>query len=52
VETTRAVYLEPFQALQVEQLVALMDADDRNALHRLAETLGAGDPRVLTATLA
>ncbi len=52
VETTRSVYLEPFQALQVERLVALMDADDRNALHRLAETLGAGDPRVLTAALA
>ena len=52
VETTRSVYLEPFQALQVEQLVALMDADDRGALHRLAEALGAGDSRVLTAALA
>ena len=51
-ETTRQVYLEPFQALQVEHLVALMDADDRSALERLVETLGAAEPRVLTAALA
>lgn len=51
-ETTRAVYLEPFQALQVEQLIALMDADDRAALERLVETLAAGEPRVLTGELA
>jgi len=51
VETTRQVYLEPFQALQVEHLIALMDADDRTALERLVETLGAGEPRVLTGAL-
>jgi hypothetical protein len=48
-ETTREVYLEPFQALQVEQLVALMEANDRAALERLAETLAIVEPRVLAA---
>lgn len=48
VETTREVYLEPFQALQVDQLVGLMDADDRAALERLVETMGLIEPRVLT----
>jgi integrase len=52
VETTRTVYLEPFQVLQVEHLVALMDTDDRTALQRLVETLGDSEPRVLTGTLA
>lgn len=52
VETTREIYLEPFQALQVDQLVALMDADDRSALERLVETIGLGEPRVLTAAPA
>lgn len=51
-ETTRQVYLEPFQTLQIEQLVALMDADDRAALERLVETLGTQEPRVLTAAEA
>lgn len=46
-ETTRQVYLEPFQGLQIEQLVALMDADDRDALERLAGAVGAGHPRVI-----
>lgn len=48
-EVTRNVYLEPFQALQVEELVALMDADDRQSLERLVATVGVGEPRVLTA---
>ncbi|MCP2625424.1 site-specific integrase [Mycolicibacterium smegmatis] len=47
-EVTRNVYLEPFQALQVEELVALMDADDRQSLERLVATVGVGEPRVLT----
>lgn len=46
-ETTREVYLEPFQFLQVEQLVALMDADDRAALENLVEAVAFGEPRVL-----
>jgi integrase len=50
-ETTRKVYLEPFQAVQAEQLVALMDADDRAALQRLVETLAETEPQVLTAAL-
>jgi len=49
-ETTRSIYLEPFQALQVEQLVALMDADDRMALERLVDTVACNEPRVLQAT--
>lgn len=48
-ETTRLVYLEPFQALHVEQLVALMEADDRAALERLVDTLAVTSPRVLAA---
>jgi hypothetical protein len=32
----------------VEQLVALMDADDRAALERLMDVLAAGTDRVLT----
>jgi len=48
-EVTRSVYLEPFQALQIEELIALMDADDRHSLERLVATVGAGEPRVLTA---
>lgn len=48
-ETTREHYLEPFQSLQVEQLVALMDADDRAALESLVETVALGQPRVLGA---
>jgi integrase len=47
-ETTREVYLEPFKALEVEQLVALMDADDRAALERLMNVLAAQESRVLT----
>lgn len=47
-EVTRGVYLEPFQALQIEELIALMDADDRHSLERLVATVGAGEPRVLT----
>ena len=47
-EVTRGVYLEPFQVLQVEELIALMDADDRQSLERLVATIGAGEPRVLT----
>jgi integrase len=50
-ETTRQVYLEPFQAVQVEQVVALLDAEDRAALDRLAAALAAGHPQVLTAVL-
>lgn len=46
-ETTRGVYLEPFQGLQVEQLLAVMEADDRAALERLVETVAVIDPRVL-----
>ena len=48
-ETTRDVYLEPFQALDIEQLVQLMDADDRSALEQLVETMTSAHPRVLTA---
>ncbi|GLP73563.1 integrase [Mycobacterium antarcticum] len=47
-EVTRSVYLEPFQVLQVEELIALMDADDREALERLVATVGVGESRVLT----
>lgn len=49
-DTTREYYLEPFQALEVEHLVALMDDDDRDALERLVDQMGAGEPRVLTGT--
>ncbi|WP_237088142.1 site-specific integrase [Nocardia seriolae] len=45
---TREVYLEPFTALEVEQLIALMDADDRQALEQLMAVMTAGHPRVLT----
>jgi len=48
-ETTRSYYLEPFQALQVEHLMALMDADDREALERLVDAVAEDEPRVLTA---
>ncbi len=47
-EVTRSVYLEPFQVLQVEELIALMDTDDREALERLVATVGVGESRVLT----
>lgn len=47
-ETTRDVYLEPFTALEVEQLVSLMDADDRLALERLIDVLAISEPKVLT----
>jgi hypothetical protein len=47
-EVTRSVYLEPFQVLQVEELIALMDADDRQSLERLVAAVGVGEPRVLT----
>lgn len=47
-ETTRTAYLEPFQALEVEHLVSLMDADDRSALERLVETISTGHPLVLS----
>jgi hypothetical protein len=44
---TRSVYLEPFQVLQVEELIALMDADDRQSLERLVAAVGVGESRVL-----
>lgn len=47
-EVTRGVYLEPFQALQVAELIALMDADDRQSLERLVAVIGVGEPRVLS----
>jgi hypothetical protein len=47
-DTTRLIYLEPFQALQIEQLVTLMDADDRVALSRLVDVVAQGEPRVLS----
>ncbi|GAA2440551.1 site-specific integrase [Mycolicibacterium llatzerense] len=50
VETTRNIYLEPFQSLQVDQLVAVMDSDDRAALERLIGVLSANEPRVLSVT--
>jgi integrase len=50
-ETTRQVYLEPFQAVQVEQVVALLNAEDRAALDRLAAVLAVGHPQVLTSAL-
>src|SRR5260370_846439 len=43
-EPTRLVDLEPFQALHVEHLLALMDADDGGALERLVDTLAATSP--------
>ncbi len=48
-ETTREIYLEPFKALEVDQLVMLMDADDRAALERLMDVMVSGTDRVLTA---
>ncbi|MFI9415228.1 hypothetical protein [Nocardia gamkensis] len=47
-EVTREVYLEPFKGLEVEALVALMEADDRRALEHLVDALVVGQPRVLT----
>ncbi|WP_199745494.1 site-specific integrase [Amycolatopsis sp. WAC 04182] len=47
-QTTRDVYLEPFQALDVEHLLALMDTDDRAALERLVDVVASDQPRVLT----
>jgi integrase len=51
-ETTRNSYLEPFQSLQIEQLMALMDSDDRAALERLVDAVADAEPRVLTAASA
>jgi integrase len=51
-ETTRNTYLEPFQSLQIEQLMALMDSDDRAALERLVAIVADAEPRVLTAASA
>lgn len=48
VETTRNVYLEPFQSLQVDQLIAVMDADDRAALERLIDVVSVDEARVLS----
>ncbi len=48
VETTRNVYLEPFQSLQVDQLVAVMEADDRAALERLIDVVSVDEARVLS----
>ena len=50
-ETTRQVYLEPFQAVQVEEVVVLLDTEDRAALDRLTAALAVGHPQVLTAAL-
>lgn len=50
-ETSRTIYLEPFDALQIEQIISLMDADDRGALERLVEVIGLREPRVLTGAL-
>lgn len=50
-DTTREFYLEPFQALQVEHLMALMDGDDRVALERLVDAVGVGNPRVVSGDL-
>ena len=41
--------LEPFKSLEVDQLVKLMDTDDRAALERLMDVLVSGTDRVLTA---
>jgi integrase len=51
-EVTRAVYLEPFQGLEIEHLIQLMDADDRSALGQLVDLVVADQPRVLTGTSA
>lgn len=48
---TREVYLEPFKALEVEQLIGLMDADDRLALERMVNTVALTNPQVLTGTI-
>lgn len=50
VETTRNIYLEPFQSLQVDQLIEMMEADDRAALQRLVDAVSANEPRVLSVT--
>jgi hypothetical protein len=47
VETTKNVYLEPFTALQVEQLIELMEDGDREAMEQLAEMVGRTSPLVL-----
>ncbi|MBA0045098.1 site-specific integrase [Mycobacteroides sp. LB1] len=49
-ETTRSIYLEPFQNLHVDQLVAVMDSDDRAALERLIGAISTNEPRVLSVT--
>ncbi|MCV7264455.1 hypothetical protein H7J82_15680 [Mycolicibacterium poriferae] len=36
------------RALQVEELIALMDADDRQSLERLVAAVGVGELRVFT----
>lgn len=46
-ETTKNVYLEPFTALQVEQLIELMEDGDKEALDQLAEMMGRTSPLVL-----
>ncbi|WP_237112854.1 site-specific integrase [Mycobacteroides abscessus] len=46
-ETTRLIYLEPFQAIQIERLVSLMDTDDQVSLTRLVDAVAANEPRVL-----
>lgn len=48
-ETTRNVYLEPFQSLQIDNIVAMMDSEDRTALERLVDVVGDENSRVLGA---
>ena len=48
-EVTKSVYLEPFNGVQIEELIALMDADDQAAMQRLVNTVVADEPRVLKA---
>ncbi|WP_433611998.1 site-specific integrase [Prescottella agglutinans] len=48
-ETTRNVYLEPFQSLQIANLVAALEPEDRAALERLVDVVGDEHSRVVSA---
>ena len=47
-QTTRDYYLEPFQELQVDHLMTLMESHEREALERLVDAAVASEPRVLS----
>ncbi|WP_211328870.1 hypothetical protein [Thermomonospora umbrina] len=47
--TTRNIYLEPFTALEVDYLMALLDGEEREAVNALIAAFSAGSDRVMSA---